>query len=94
MGELSKLYGKDKAFEDDQFLAEFAKLSYPEVGEFLQNHVAKNQPIDYNFYLNKVGLAINKVKRPVKMAFTLGIIPTIPRMQNTQAINKNPRWQK
>jgi predicted metalloprotease with PDZ domain len=72
MGELSNLYGADKAFTDEELIPEFTKLTYPEVGEFLQNHVVQNKPIDYGYYLAKVGVTINKVKIPVKMAFSLG----------------------
>ncbi|MBX7043877.1 MAG: peptidase M61 [Ignavibacteria bacterium] len=72
MGELSNLYGADTAFSDDSLIPEFTKLTYPEVGEFLQNHVVKNDPIDYGYYLAKVGVSIQKIKVPVKMAFSLG----------------------
>jgi predicted metalloprotease with PDZ domain len=72
MGELSNLYGADTAFNDDSLIPEFTKITYPEVGEFLQNHVVKNNPIDYGYYLAKVGVSIQKIKVPVKMAFSLG----------------------
>jgi len=72
MGELSNIYGADKAFEDSELIPEFTKLTYPEVGDFLQNHIAQNKPIDYGFYLAKVGVTINKIKVPVQMAFSLG----------------------
>ncbi len=72
MGELSNLYGADKAFNDDELIPAFTNITYPEVGEFLQNNVVKNNPIDYGFYLDKVGLSIQKIKVPVKMAFSLG----------------------
>ncbi len=72
MGELSNLYGADTAFSEDSLIPEFTKLTYPEVGEFLQNHVVKNDPIDYGYYLAKVGVSIQKIKVPVKMAFSLG----------------------
>jgi len=72
MGELSDLYGADKAFDDNELIPEFAKITYPEVGVFLQNHVVQNKPIDYGYYLAKVGVSIQKIKVPVKMAFSLG----------------------
>lgn len=72
MGELSNLYGADKAFSDDELIPKFTEITYPEVGEFLQNHVVKNNPIDYGYYLAKVGVSIQKIKLPVQMAFSLG----------------------
>ena len=72
MGELSNLYGADKAFNDNELIPAFTKITYPEVGEFLQNHIVKNNPIDYGYYLAKVGVSIQKIKVPVQMAFSLG----------------------
>lgn len=72
MGELSKLYGAEKAFKDEELIPIFTKLTYPEVGVFLQNHVVQNKPIDYGSYLAKVGVSLKKVKVPVQMAFSLG----------------------
>jgi predicted metalloprotease with PDZ domain len=39
MLDLSKKYGKNKAFSDDQLFEEIAKLTYPEVKEFFYRHV-------------------------------------------------------
>lgn len=72
MGELSNIYGPEKAFDDNNLISEFTKITYPEVGKFLENHVVQNNPINYEYYFAKVGVSILKVKQPVKLAFTLG----------------------
>jgi predicted metalloprotease with PDZ domain len=95
MGELSNLYGADKAFSDDELIPKFTEITYPEVGEFLQNHVVKNNPIDYSYYLAKVGVSIQKIKVPVQMAFSLGAntyFKVDP--QYEQSVYYHFRWQK
>lgn len=69
MGELSQIYGPTRPFDDNAFIAEFTKITYPEVGEFLQTHIVKGVPINYNEYLSKVGVSTIKVQIPVKIAF-------------------------
>ncbi|MDW5288614.1 peptidase M61 [Formosa sp. PL04] len=56
MKELSLKYGENKPFDDDTIIAEITTMTYPEVGEFLKNHVEGTTPIDYNVYFNMVGL--------------------------------------
>ncbi len=53
---LSLEYGSDKPFEDKDLIKSIEKASYPEIIAFLQKHVIGNTPIDYKYYLNKVGL--------------------------------------
>jgi predicted metalloprotease with PDZ domain len=69
MGELSQIYGPTRPFDDNAFIAEFTKITYPEVGDFLQTHIVKGVPINYNEYLSKVGVSTIKVQIPVKIAF-------------------------
>lgn len=69
MGELAKIYGPTKPFDDDSFIPEFVKITYPEVGEFIQTHIVKGVPINYNDYMSKVGVTLVKVQTPVKIPF-------------------------
>ena len=62
MKELSNNYGKNKPFEDDKFIDEIATMTYPSVHNFLTTHVVGDIPINYNEFLNKVGLEIGKGK--------------------------------
>jgi predicted metalloprotease with PDZ domain len=39
MIDLSKKYGKDKAFKDDQLFDEITAMTYPEIGEFFKTYV-------------------------------------------------------
>jgi predicted metalloprotease with PDZ domain len=71
MGELSEIYGPNRPFEDDELIPQFTRLTYPEVGEFMRNHIVNAKPVPYADYLAKVGVAMEKVKEPVKMALVV-----------------------
>ena len=62
MKELSNKYGKNKPFEDDKLIDEIEAMTYPSVHEFLTTHVVGDIPINYNGFLNKVGLEIGEGK--------------------------------
>ena len=56
MKELSNKYGVNKPFEDDKLIAEITEMTYPSVGEFLRTHVEGQTPINYDDFLEMVGL--------------------------------------
>ena len=74
MQKLSKKYGAHKAFNDEDLFAKITALTYPEVGEFLRTHVSGSTPINYEAYLEKVGVNKTIVKVPEKK-FTLSVDP-------------------
>ncbi len=76
MKELSNKYGKDTPFEDDLLINEIVAMTYPEVKTFFDTHVVGNTPIDYNIYLEKVGLT-NKEKKERTGYFLNGDNPFI-----------------
>jgi predicted metalloprotease with PDZ domain len=64
MKKLSKEYGPDKPFNDDELFAKITSLTYPEVGEFLNTYVAGKTPIPYDFYSAKMGVNKTKIQVP------------------------------
>lgn len=56
MLDLSKKYGKNNAFKDENIIDEIVKMTYPAVGDFFKTHVQGATPINYNVYFNKVGV--------------------------------------
>jgi predicted metalloprotease with PDZ domain len=56
MADLSKTYGKDRSFKDDELFAEIVKLTYPEIGDFLKRYVSGNNPLPLSEILNLVGI--------------------------------------
>ena len=71
MGELSEIYGPNRPFDDDELIPKFTEITYPEPGEFLQNHIVNAMPVDYGAYLSKVGIVLEKVKEPVTIALSV-----------------------
>lgn len=63
MQKLSKEYGTEKTFKDQDLFAKITSLTYPEVGQFLNTHVAGTTPIDYDAYFAKMG--VTKTTRKV-----------------------------
>ncbi|WP_148639147.1 peptidase M61 [Aquimarina longa] len=61
---LSIQYGSDTPFDDQELFKAIKEASFPEISDFLQKHVANNTPIDYEYYLKKVGLSYGVKKVP------------------------------
>jgi predicted metalloprotease with PDZ domain len=62
MKKLSKEYGPNKPFDDDELFAKITSLTYPEVGAFLNTYVAGKTPIPYADYFAKMGVSKTKVQ--------------------------------
>ncbi len=56
MFDLSKTYGKNKSFKDEELFDQIVKLTYPEIGIFFQNFVEGNKPLPVNDMLQLVGV--------------------------------------
>ncbi|HKC68975.1 MAG TPA: peptidase M61 [Bacteroidia bacterium] len=55
MADLSKLYGKNKSFKDDDLFNDIEKLTSPEVRQFLDLYVAGNKKLPYKDIFTMVG---------------------------------------
>ena len=64
MQALSKEYGTNKPFNDEDLFAKITSLTYPAVGEFLKTYVAGPTPIPYDTYFAKMGVTKTMVKKP------------------------------
>ncbi|WP_147405024.1 peptidase M61 [Aquimarina sp. AD10] len=53
---LSAEFGIDTPFKDNELFKTIQELSYKEINDFLENHVIQGQPINYEFYFDKVGV--------------------------------------
>ncbi|MCR9248996.1 MAG: peptidase M61 [bacterium] len=56
MQDLSKEYGKNKAFKDNELFDKITELTYPEVGEFLRTYVGGSKRLPFEELLAKVGV--------------------------------------
>lgn len=72
MNDLSKRYGKDRAFKDDELINVITKMTYPEIGEFFADYVEGPNLLPYKEIFNLVG--IDYVSSEKRKVFTLGNI--------------------
>ncbi|MBU2912874.1 MULTISPECIES: peptidase M61 [Reichenbachiella] len=56
MIDLSKKFGKEKSFQDDQLFDIITEMTYPEIREFFAEYVEGKSAIPYEDYLAKVGV--------------------------------------
>ena len=66
---LTQLYGSDHPFKDDELIPSITKITSPEVGDFLEQHLVQGKRIDYSTYLAKVGLKSMQVPIPEMSVF-------------------------
>ena len=56
MKDLSKTYGKEKSFKDEELFNKITQLTYPEIGIFFKRYVAGNEPLPIKETLALVGI--------------------------------------
>lgn len=61
MADLSKTYGKNRSFKDDELFDQIVKLTYPEIGEFFKNHVEGSKPLPVKEMLKLVGIGYGTI---------------------------------
>lgn len=85
MQALSKEYGNNRPFNDNELFAKITALTYPEIGEFLNKYVAGDTPIPYDVYFAKVGVKKGTIKKPSN-PFLKGDTPYITINPSTKEI--------
>ena len=63
MRQLSNMYGPTKPFDDAELIPTITKLTYPEVGDFIQKYIVKGEPIDYAKFLKLAGVERATIKQ-------------------------------
>ena len=69
--DLSKKYGKSKAFEDDKLFDEITALTYPEIGEFLKKYVGGSEKLPLKEIFDIVG--VNYIEKFISPDVNLGL---------------------
>ena len=59
---LAKRYGAHKSFNEDTFIQEFVAEVHPDLQNFFNSYIEGKQKIDYNKYLNIIGVAYTETK--------------------------------
>ncbi|MEI9921968.1 MAG: peptidase M61 [Bacteroidota bacterium] len=62
IADLSKKYGKDRAFDDETLFDEIEKLTYPEIGNFLRTCVGGSEPLPFKEVFDDVGVDLTPEK--------------------------------
>jgi predicted metalloprotease with PDZ domain len=70
LSDLGEVYGKNRAFEDEELFDQIEKMTYPEIGEFFKRYVAGSEALPLEEYFAKAGI-IYKDKE-IKEQITLG----------------------
>ncbi|WP_439881831.1 M61 family metallopeptidase [Pontibacter sp. MBLB2868] len=74
MLDLSKTYGKQNSFQDEELFDKIAELTYPEIREFFTRYVEGNEPLPLEETLQKVGIIYDPVATE-KMNSYGGFVP-------------------
>jgi len=81
---LSKKYGKDKPFKDDELFDVIEKLTYPEIKTFLVTYVAGGTPLPLQEIFAIAGIDYKAVEETKDSTFTMGNISFIPNKANSR----------
>lgn len=56
INELTKRYGKENAFPEDEFYQIFVDITYPEIEDFISNYIRNTSPLPLQEYFSKLGI--------------------------------------
>lgn len=77
MRQLTEIYGPAKPFDDSELIPVITKITYPEVGDFIQKFIVGKEKVNYADYLKFAGVERATVKTPVMIALIVGNKPYI-----------------
>ncbi len=80
MRELSKEYGMNQAFKDEELFDKIESLTYPEIGEFLRTYVAGKEPLPVQEVLGWAGVEY-LAERKIETVNLGGIRPNLNEKQ-------------
>lgn len=72
INELSKVYGKNRPFKDDEIFDKIGQITYPEIKQFLVDHVEKSAPLPFKEIFHTVGVEYIPEIETKDSVFTLG----------------------
>ncbi|MBC5992683.1 M61 family metallopeptidase [Pontibacter cellulosilyticus] len=81
MQDLSKTYGKEKSFKDEELFDKIAELTYPGIREFFAKHVEGPQPLPLEETFRKVGIIYEPVATQTIVSYG-GFTPGFDRDNN------------
>jgi predicted metalloprotease with PDZ domain len=90
--DLSKSYGKDRTFEDNELIPKIITLTYPEIKKFFDSYVIGGKALPFEEVLAYAGVDFTRIKKVKDFSFgqcDLGYNPTTSRMMVTGTKNLN-----
>ena len=54
--EVAEIYGPENAFPDDQFFEILTDMTYPEIGDFIENYIKGTKELPYQEYFDKIAI--------------------------------------
>lgn len=69
MQKLSTEFGSQKPFDDAELFDKIVSLTYPEIRTFLDTYIAGDQPIPYEEFVGKMGVAFAEMEIPQNVFF-------------------------
>ena len=102
MADLSKLYGKDKSFKDDDLFSDIEKLTSPAARDFLNKYVDRSQKLPFKEVFNMVGLNYDEKTERQQISlggFGMGFNPKTNRavifdIANADAFGKKMKYKE
>ncbi len=86
MQDLSHEFGSNKPFNDNELFTTITRITYPQIGEFLNKYVAGETPIPYDEYFAKMGVTKAKTMISGNPFLKGGRVPLITVDQSTKQI--------
>lgn len=71
--QLAKKYGSKKAFSEKDFFNEITNMTYPEIGDFINNYIAGTKELPVKEYFNKIGIDYTEIVGYDSSKIALGI---------------------
>jgi len=71
--ELSKKYGPKRAFSENNFFDELIKMTYPEIGNFIDNYIKGTDKLPVEEYFKRIGIDYKEVAGYDSSKTSLGI---------------------
>ncbi len=84
--DLSKKYGKDKPFKDDELFDVIGQLTYPEIKQFLLTYVSGNTPLPLEEIFALAGIDFKASVLTGDSTFTFGSVRFLPNKVNGRPV--------
>jgi predicted metalloprotease with PDZ domain len=91
--ELARQYGPDRPISEKTFFQDFARLTYPEIGDFFRRYIQGAEPLPLQEYMAKVGVRYDARLRTANKVGALGPVAFEVRDANVFFTKTNPTLQ-